>query len=402
MIYFHKFKELLVLEYKTSQNFDASWVDEKLENNESATIAKTFYFRSLDLIKAEKLGFTGDARIRFFKLGLERDEYYLIRADILGLKHDLKISKKLDVRDSIFIAYELGSVFKKIDRYTDEPISIGGNDRDSISIEDFENILKNFPTKTEITHYVGARIQRLLGDYFETMLDSELKLKKHLERKKKLKIKPNSNLIAEYEIIKFEFYLNQLKEMLEDAESYAESDWQKNIIEIILAIYPKYVSVLEDVHIKDFYSNASRPATRYIDLALVDAIGNLDIIEIKRPFENKVLSKGVYRGNFVPHKELSGAIMQAEKYLFHLNKWGVNGEKEITRKHRSYLPECIDVRITNPKSIIILGRSNAFESKQDFDFEIIKRKYSSVIDIITYDDLLVRLENIINQLKKRA
>lgn len=403
MISFHQHQGLLVLEYQASRTNNAAWVDEKFERGETVFIGnRVFNFLDDDLIKSERLGYPDGEQSRYFKLGVLKGDYYLIRKDILNLKHDLKISDKLDIGESTFIAYELGSIFSTIDKYTDEPIIVGGNEENAIPLEDFESMLKSFPTKTEVHHYVGARIQRLLGDYFGTMQDSEFKLKKHLERKKKLKTKPKPNLIAEYEVVKFEFYLNQLKDMLECAESYAEKNWQNKIIEIILAIYPKYISVLENVRIKDSYSKENETTWRYIDLALVDTVGNIDVIEIKRPFENKLLAKGLYRDNYVPHRELSGATMQAEKYLFHLNKWGVTGENSITNTYQNQLPENIKIKITNPKSIIILGRSADFEDKQSFDFEIIKRKYSNIIDIITYDDLLTRLENIVKQLSKKV
>ena len=35
------------------------------------------------------------------------------------------------------------------------------------------------------------------------------------------------------------------------------------------------------------------------------------------------------------------------------------------------------------------------------DFELIKRQYKNVADIMTYDDLLSRLQNIIDALKKQ-
>ena len=55
----------------------------------------------------------------------------------------------------------------------------------------------------------------------------------------------------------------------------------------------------------------SKPGTtrdRFVDLALVDANGNVDLIEIKRPFDDVLLSKTPYRDNFVPTKSLSGTI----------------------------------------------------------------------------------------------
>jgi hypothetical protein len=59
-------------------------------------------------------------------------------------------------------------------------------------------------------------------------------------------------------------------------------------------------------------------------------------------------------------------------------------------------------------SNIILGRdrksdgSAAIDQNQLFDLELIKRKYANMMDIITYDDLLRRLDNIIASLRQRA
>jgi hypothetical protein len=110
----------------------------------------------------------------------------------------------------------------------------------------------------------------------------------------------------------------------------------------------------------------------------------------------------------VPTKDLSGTVMQAEKYLFHLSKWGVAGEERLTTKYRAALPAGMSIRITNPKALLLLGRdrkadgSAALDEKQKFDLEVIKRKYANMMDIITYDDLLRRLDNIIASLRLRA
>ncbi len=88
--------------------------------------------------------------------------------------------------------------------------------------------------------------------------------------------------------------------------------------------------------------------------------------------------------------------MQVEKYLFHLNRWGKQGEKRLQNKFGSQLPEGLAIRIVNPGGMIIMGRDTLSDPQRD-DFEIIRRKYRSIIDIITYDDLLHRLKVIRDQ-----
>ena len=44
-----------------------------------------------------------------------------------------------------------------------------------------------------------------------------------------------------------------------------------------------------------------------------------------------------------------------------------------------------------------MGRKKGMSKKQQQDFEVIKRKYKNIIDIITYDDLLERLGFTISQ-----
>lgn len=105
------------------------------------------------------------------------------------------------------------------------------------------------------------------------------------------KIIPNRSkigFIKDYEPKKFEYVRDEIMAMLReievDSKAYKEEDWQRQIAEFLLLIFPKYVAVLEKVHIKDFYPKGVKAQTeRYIDLMLVDANGTVDIIEISWP-----------------------------------------------------------------------------------------------------------------------
>ena len=184
--------------------------------------------------------------------------------------------------------------------------------------------------------------------------------------------------------------------MLQSENLYDELQWQKEILEIILLLYPKYIKVFQSSYIK-----ANGKNFKFLDFMLVDFNGNIDIIEIKKPFANKIMTKTLYRKNHIPRRELSGSVMQLEKYNYHLNRWGEKGEKFLTDKYLTDLPNGMKIKITNPKGFIIMGRENNLTNEQKVDFEVVKRKYKNVIDIITYDDLIERLRFTIEQIKEK-
>lgn len=77
-------------------------------------------------------------------------------------------------------------------------------------------------------------------------------------------------------------------------------------------------------------------------------------------------------------------------------------KKDVSNKLAVLLPERMEIKIINPQGILLAGRSNEFTEEQKQDFELIKRQYKHVVDIMTYDDLLFRLGNIIKSLKLKV
>jgi len=392
----------LLLLYQPDRFNDARWLDEKLQQDGDVTLRRTFTFSSTDMLtKPTSYDVDGDQE-RVFLLGMLEGDYYKIRKDILGLKHDLLLDSKMKMTSATFIAQRDISVFRRIDDLIDEPIMVGGNNENAIPLADFEQLLQTFPTSTELTYYARARIVRVLKDYFGTMSDAEGQLNQYLSRKKRLPATSRESIVSSFELKKFEYVYAELESMLKQVDEYSEKDWQVKILGLILFVFPKYVAVLENVHIKDFYTNLTKSTDRYVDLMLVDANGCIDIIEIKKPFSNALVTRSAYRDNHTPKKELAGSVMQAEKYLFHLNKWGYAGEQEIFKKRKSEIPAGMELKITTPKAMILLGRDNDFIGQQRFDFEIIRRKYANILDIMTYDDLLRRVANIIEMMRRHA
>jgi len=402
MIKISKQADGLLLTYVSDRFGGLQWLAEKLKQDGEVTLRRTFTFTTGDLLSPAQQTGDYDEAEHIFKLATTEDGYFRIDKAILGLKRDLLLDMAMKLEPQVFIANRDISIFRKIDELIDEQIIVGGENESAIPLVDFEQLIQTFPTSTELTHYARSRISRVLKDYFGTISDAEGKLNSYLARKKRLSPKSRNSILENFELQKFEYIHSELDGMLKDVDSYSERDWQKRILDLLLFVFPKYIAVLENVHIKDFYSKHGKVTDRYIDLMLVDANGNTDIIEVKKPFANALLSRTTYRGNHTPRIELAGSVMQAEKYLFHLSKWGQAGELEISKKRNSELPSGMELKITNPKAMILLGRDDDFSGEQRFDFEIIRRKYANMIDIMTYDDLLRRLENIIVMMKRNA
>lgn len=392
----------LLLTYQPNRFNDGRWIYKKLKQDGKVSLRRTFTFTPSDLISQTEQADDEDDAERVFKLGEVEGSYYKIDKAILGLKHDLLVDKAMKLDAHTFVANRDISIFRRIDELVDEPIVVGGEREGAIPLTDFEILQQTFPTSTELNHYARTRITRVLKDYFGTLSDAEGKLNSYLVKKERLVAKSRTTILENFELQKFEYIQGELSGMLQAVDSYKERDWQKKILELLLFIFPRYIAVLENVHIKDYYSKPDKPTDRYIDLMLVDANGSIDIIEVKKPFDNALMSRNKYRDSHTPRAELAGSVMQAEKYLFHLNKWGQVGEREIYDKRKDELPNGIKLQITNPKAMILLGRDNDFTGEQRFDFEIIRRKYANMVDIMTYDDLLRRLGNIIAMMKRNV
>ncbi|MEE4464429.1 Shedu immune nuclease family protein, partial [Azotobacter chroococcum] len=316
------------------------------------------------------------------------------------------ISRDVTLKRSIFVAERNVSIFGRLSELLEhsDPIVIGGARADAIPKDVFEELLKKFPNTYELDRYADARVHTILSQYLDGMKDARGRYENYLNKNKSLTDirKIDLDVLKKLEVEKYVLLRDLIKDALATKKEWSEDDWQKLMMSFLLLLFPKYIKVLENVTIHDYYSNPTKKTNRYIDIALVDANGNLDVIEIKKPFDDKILRKNPYRGNSIPTAELSGSIMQAEKYLFHLSKWGVRGEEKITTQFASELPPGMRIRISNPKAIVIVGRDQIgganMTASQLLDFEIIKRKYANMMDIITYDDLLRRLNNTISAL----
>ncbi len=395
---FLKLNDALILVYTPRD--DDSWVHAKFDRGEELVIKGTFRLRQQHLLDLKIHDEEADSLENDlqFQIATLKGSYYYVDSKILSIDVPVLIHETATITWKWFTAEERVSIFKEIAELKPQRIVIGGDTPDAIPVVEYEKMIENFPNRHELKRYVLARVGSVVREYAETKVDAERLYRAYVQ--KRLRRTPRDLLarFSDQEQQKYQYMLDRLRAMLASEQSYPEAVWQTEILQIILLLNPKYIKAIQNVSIRD----VDQRRTRRADILLVDASGNVDLIEIKQPFDQCILTPGQYRNNHIPLRELSGAVMQIEKYIYYLNRWGKTGEDTLTEKYRGEFPEGFKIRITNPSGIIIMGRDNNLSAAQLQDFEVVKRKYRNIVDIITYDDLLRRLEFILSHYSNGA
>jgi len=361
----------------------------KLNNYGKIVIKKVFEFKEVDLYENDT-----DDNSSIFKLGVldNKKKYFIIKGEKLGILYDIYFDRNIKLKKEYFIGERNISIFKNIYKVITGNMIIGIEDDVDININVFEKMIASMPNSYEIERYIQMRIYNIIKDEFDKIKDTAKSYEKYMNKKYSKKEIIIDDIIFKNEKSKYEYLLNKLKNMLSNELLYNEKIWQEQNFDILKIIFPKYIHILKEVPIHDYYNDNK---IRRIDFLLVDINGNIDIIEIKRPHDELILTENEYRENFVPKRELAGSVMQIEKYLFFLSKSGKKGEEALNKYFHEKINSEIVIKIINPTGIIIMGRDKGIKEEQINDFEIIKRKYKNIIDIITYDDIIRRLEQLI-------
>jgi len=399
---FHEDGGSLILQYAPTNGSD--YVTSKLKSDGKAKIRKVFHvttaLRKDEPDSEDELEETEGFDIEFehlsFEIGQTLGQYFLLSRDVLGINYDLFIDRGIRLETRHFVAVRDISIFGRLDEFNLRSIHIGGDHEDAIPEDVFNQFIADFPNTTEVDKYARTRIDSILSEYLNSPKDFQADFEQYRNKKRTWKGSLPRKALAPYEGDKFSGLYKKLKEMLEGITNYSEHQWQEEILEIVLLLFPRYIKAFRESPVKDSWAGT----TRNVDFLLLDATGYIDVIEIKKPSFGQVVTVRTGRGNYVPKRELSEAVMQVEKHLYHFNRWGEKGEKELSKKYQQYLPNELKVKIVNPNGMIIMGREKDLTPDQRNDFEIIRRKYRNVLDIITYDDLLLRLKVIRNQFKK--
>lgn len=370
-------------------------ISERLSRDEEVTIKKTFTVTKKHLFNK----FIDDDEFEetlHFCIGEIGEAYTFLDPYIISTDHSFYFGNEIKLKPEMFTAYRNISILRKIDEAIERDFYIGGDweSHKGISRETFDNLLRKFPKTAELDKYAHMRIASIIKDYFPECDKYEAIYEKFIESKNSSyasSVPAISKYNAQIELEQFTVSYQELMDMLNRYEAIDEKQWQEKIHNILQLLYPKYICCAREIK---FYGGKK---DKQPDFLLVDANGFVDILEIKKA-DVRMLTQ--YRNNYVATREISGAIQQIEKYIFCLNS-SDKAKEDVSKKLTEFLPEGVEVKIINPQGILLAGRSNEFTDEQKKDFELIKRQYKHVADIMTYDDLAQRLRNIIASLEKR-
>ena len=384
---------------------DTNWVRERFERGDGLLVKGTFHLTPHDLVEdvaEEAVNAAGDEEIPWveddrlvFAVAIAEGEYFRFKPKVLGFETPVLLHRDAQPDWKWFSAERKVSVLGVIESLGLERIVIGGPDPDAIPIPEYERLLKQFPTPHELRRYVQARVGTVVRQYTEPAIDAEALLNAYVDRRTTA-IAPNLEApFRQFDVAKYAFALQRLQAMLANETGASETQWQLEIVEIILLLNPRYIKAFTEVRLLD----ADASTWRRIDILLVDASGNVDVIEIKKPMGKPIMLPARYRDHHLPMRDLIGAMGQVTHYLRHLNRWGPAGENYLTELLGNQLPAGFRVRIINPSGIVIMGRSNTLSDAQRREFEVLRRDSKGVVDIVTYDDLLARLQAVLDQLR---
>lgn len=363
----------------------------QLEENNSLIIKSTF-----DVNKENRRFSSNDYDdTLYFSIGEVEGDYIRLSKTVFDTENIFYFNKAFRFNLKVFVAYQNISILNAIDDVINHDFYVGGEwDRhQGISEDEYLNLIKTFPNRYELKLYTKNRISLLLKENFPEAEKHEIHYDRYIRNKTShnnahIEVGDKTNL--KIDLQQFRASVNQLDNMLNHSEQFAnETVWQIKIKDILRLIYPKYILFAREITFDGVGEYNKRP-----DYVLVDDKGYIDILEIKKPDVDILTKQASYRNNYVPVRELAGAVQQIEKYIFCLNTLN-KGRDKFFQLLSDKLPEQICPQIVNPQGMLLIGRSKHFNQQQNSDFELIKRQYKNIVDIFTYDDLLDRLKNIV-------
>lgn len=199
-----------------------------------------------------------------------------------------------------------------------------------------------------------------------------------------------SESVGSVNLLKASAEINTLKELAstfarELDQSHGESWWQEFIRSNILLMQQGYIKALGKL-------NVAVGNTKFPDFSLISHDSYLDILEIKTP-QTSVLREDSSRGNYYFDTEISKAIVQTENYIENVARHADAIRSFLLDEHG------LSIKAVRPRGMILAGDARQLTvQKQRDDFRLLSQGIKNV-SLITYDELLTRLQNYIKVLE---
>ncbi|GAB7260017.1 hypothetical protein [Dickeya ananatis] len=236
---------------------DRSWVWNELQTHSVVKISRVFNFAVSDLINPPSVNQDFDNYIYEFRFGQFSGNYIAIPGYILNIQNVLYISKDINLSRSIFAAERNISIFGRLSRLLDHsnPIFIGGEATEAIPSEIFRELLRKFPNSREVDRYADARVHLILEQYIDGMNDARGHYETYLNKVTPKRINAlDLSVINELEIEKYTLIRDTIEDALKMKHHWSEKDWQNLMVKFLLLLFPKYILVIENITIHDYYS----------------------------------------------------------------------------------------------------------------------------------------------------
>lgn len=386
----------LVLVY-TPEAFYNGIID-KYRKEGQITIKSCFIVTTIDEYNLKGNDWYDTEETIAFMVGKLIGDYYKLNKEILGTTHDFYFYKDTKFNSKLFIADRNINILSKIDNLIQSDLYIGGNNETAIPKYVYDELIGKFPTTHELTLYSHKRIAQVLKNYFDDFGEIAEKYDKYLNKRLNTMVM-NSTFRVEnkLKLSILKAVHEKMIAMIKKEQGFSEKQWQEAVKDALLLIYPKYILAERELIVGTDGLHKKKP-----DFLLVDASGFVDVLEIKKPNDQRLITKTTYRNNFVADRDLAGAIVQIEKYVQCLNRSGKPGEEKLQSILNHKLPKDLYLKVVNPQGMLLMGRSEGLNAEQLYDLEIVKRQHKNIVDILTYDDLIYRLDNMIIQLENES
>ena len=382
------------------------WLQERIEKGKDYNLKNTYKLNKHNLIRLPE---DDDFKIFesiAFQIGIVKNNFIKLDKMTFNINKDIYFDKSINILPSFFTANKNISIVSKLSNVIDEELYIIKDEdydidkqNNSLPISAYKTLIKTFPNDYELYKYSDMRIATQLENYFDNLDVIKKSYEDYLN--KKIKSIQNTKFSQKANTLKLSLLISardELKQMLENYSGYDECSWQYAIKDILCVLFPKYNYAVREVSIENINGFKKRP-----DFTMIDCNGYVDIMEIKKPDEKQIIRETPNRNNFVPQKRFTDIVVQTTKYINALNQNQDKAKENIFKKLKNDNPNTTltknDIKINNPKGIILLSRSDKLSIEQKDDLELLRRQFKDVSEIMTYDDLLERFDNLIKKLE---